>query len=249
MTAIHATVRDIPLTKPDLDHYHAEGYVLLGRVVDDTMLDALRAEEARFRGNSNELTIFRSQLAHHSVPIRSFTTAGPPVALARQLVGTDNLMLWFNQFVTKLPDARSGRSEFPWHQDNGYVAIDPATNVTIWVALDDVDERNGCVWVMPRSHHRGLLKHGAKSPDAWHLTVPVDGDGVPAVLRAGEAIAFSGLTLHRSKLNHTDRPRRALFMEYADAAAKYHRSGDQPHPVTHAPNVYMVTGAAPWSQA
>ncbi|MSR65629.1 MAG: hypothetical protein EXS18_07605 [Verrucomicrobiae bacterium] len=239
-----------PLTEAQLEHYCEEGYVLLGRVIDDATLAEIRAEEARFRGefNSKELTVFRSQLCNFSEPIRRFCMQGAHVPLLRQLIGP-NVAFWFNQYVTKWPDANSGKSEFPWHQDNGYVMIEPATNITIWFALDDVDERNGCVWVSPRSHKRGLLDHKPKSADNWHLTVPVEGDGVPARLKAGEGVAFSGLTLHRSKLNHTDRPRRAFFMEYADANSVYYRPADanaKRTPVMESPQAWLVLGQLDW---
>jgi hypothetical protein len=118
------------------------------------------------------------------------------------------------------------QSEFPWHQDNGYVSVEPATNVTLWIALDDVDLENGCVWVMPKSHQLGLLDHSKQSEASWFLNVPVEGDGVPAILKAGEGVAFTGLTLHRSKLNKTDRVRRGFFLEYAqaDAVMSYDKS-------------------------
>jgi ectoine hydroxylase-related dioxygenase (phytanoyl-CoA dioxygenase family) len=240
----------ITLTEDQLAQYREEGYVILGRVMDDATLEELRAEEARFRGERDpkELTVFRSQLSNYSEPLRRFCTSAAHVPLLQQLIGP-NVAFWFNQYVTKWPDAASGKSEFPWHQDNGYVAIEPATNVTIWFALDDVDEHNGCVWIAPRSHKRGLLDHRQKSAESWHLTVPVEGDGVPARLRAGEAVAFSGLTLHRSKLNHTDRPRRAFFIEYADAQATYRRPQDPASkavPVLDSHQSWMVLGRLDW---
>ncbi|MCC5828655.1 MAG: phytanoyl-CoA dioxygenase family protein [Phycisphaeraceae bacterium] len=239
------------LTESQREQYRTEGWVMLGRIMDDATLERMRAEELRFRqlrlakdpALCNQ-TIFASQVCHMSEMVRRFCATGPQVELARQLVAPD-LALWFNQFVTKNPDGDSGRSEFPWHQDNGYVAIDPPTNITIWVALDDVDERNGCVWVVPRSHEKGLLDHRRKSEDSWHLTLPVEGDGQPAILKAGEAVAFTGLTLHRSKLNHTNRPRRAFFMEYADARSRYSRQGEPWKPVTDSSNTWIVAGAAP----
>ncbi len=240
-------VRTEPLSAAELQQYQVEGYVTLGRIMDDATLAAIRSEEARFRGQPDgQLTIFRSQVAHYSEPVRRYVTTGPQIPLARQLVGSANLAIWFNQYVTKLPDAASGKSEFPWHQDNGYVAIEPATNITIWVALDDVDEHNGCVWVMPRSHQHGLLEHKTKSADSWHLTLDVEGDGVPAILKAGEAVAFTGLTLHRSKLNYSNKPRRAFFMEYTDAACTYHRPGQDRQSVLKESNTWLVSGQAAW---
>jgi phytanoyl-CoA hydroxylase len=243
-------IRTTPLTDAELDHYRTEGWVKLGRVLDDATLEAIRAEEARFRGDpGGQHTIFRSQVLHYSEPIRRYVTDGPQVPLAAQLVGAPNVAIWFTQFVTKLNDGATGKSEFPWHQDNGYAAVEPATNVTIWVALDDVDEQNGCVWVMPRSHVKGLLDHKTKSADSWHLTLPVEGDGVPAIMKAGEAVAFTGLTLHRSKLNHTPNARRAFFMEYADATATFQRPGTEERPMLSESNTWVVTGQAPWPGA
>jgi ectoine hydroxylase-related dioxygenase (phytanoyl-CoA dioxygenase family) len=239
------TVRTQPLSAAELKQYKEEGYVALGRIMDDATLAALRDEEQRFRGEETTGTIFRNQVLHYSAAIRHYVVNGPQVPLARQLVQADNMAIWFTQFVTKMPDAASGKTEFPWHQDNGYVSIEPATNVTIWVALDDVDERNGCVWVIPASHRKGLLDHAAKT-GSWHLTLDVEGEGVPAILKAGEAVAFTGLTLHRSKLNHTDRARRAFFMEYADVAATYQRTGQPRQSILKESNTWVVSGQAAW---
>lgn len=49
--------------------------------------------------------------------------------------------------------------------------------------------------------------------------MPAQGDGVAAPLKAGEAVMFTGYTLHRSLANRSDRPRRAFFMQYAHADA------------------------------
>lgn len=237
--------RSEPLNTAELKQYREQGWVNLGRVMDDATLASIRDEEARIRAiGPVELTTFRSQLGHYSAAIRRFMVDGPPVNFAQQLIGSPNVALWWNQFVTKFPDGNSGKSEFPWHQDNGYVAIEPATNVTIWVALDDVDERNGCVWVVPGSHLRGLLPHRTVGNGGWHLTLDVQEEGVPALLKAGEAVAFTGLTLHRSKLNHTDRARRAFFMEYADAAATFQRANAPRQSVLVESNTWVVRGQA-----
>ena len=238
-------VRTEPLSQKELQQYKEQGWVNLGCVMDDATIAAIRGEEARLRGDpAGQLTIFRSQLAHFSEPLRRYLCTGPQIKPAMQLVESQNLALWFNQFVTKLPDAASGKSEFPWHQDNGYVAIEPATNVTIWIALDDVDEKNGCVWVMPKSHLHGLLDHKSKSAESWHLTLDVEGDGIPAILKAGEAVAFTGLTLHRSKLNYTDKPRRAFFMEYADVGGTFRRGNAEPQSLLKESNTWVVQGHA-----
>jgi hypothetical protein len=217
-------MKNVRLNETQLRQYREEGYAMLGRVLSDADLEDLRSEEGRFRANARipatetNKTLFFNQVCPYSEVVRRVGTTGSHLGAMEQLIGP-NLMLWFTQFVTKMPDGKSGKSEFPWHQDNGYISIEPANNVTLWIALDDVDTANGCVWIVPKSHKNGLLSHQKKSADSWFLELKVDGDGIPAVMKAGEGVAFTGLTLHRSKLNSTDTVRRAFFFEYCDPAA------------------------------
>jgi len=204
--------------------YRERGFTRLGRILDEATLEAIRREEERLRlllfgpVPSGPRTVFMSQVCHISEPARLLCTGGPQIDAGVRLVGPD-LCLWYNQFVTKLPDAGTQSSAFPWHQDNGYVPPEPQDNMTVWVALDDVDEQNGCIYVKPGSHRLGLLPHRRFSADVWHLQVDAPGPEEAVPMRAGEAIAFTGLTVHCSKLNLTDKPRRAFFMEYSRADA------------------------------
>lgn len=240
-----------PLEQQAIDQYFEHGWCLLGSIMDRDTIELLRGEESKFRNRPlhyddprpDPPTLFRSQMSAYSAPVRNFGLNGPHIALVRQILG-ENLAWIYTQFVTKFPDANLGKSEFPWHQDNGYAKVLPATNMTIWVALDDVDLRNGCVWIAPDTHKDGILKHEKKSSDSWRLEVPVEGDGIPAIMKAGEAVAFTGLTLHRSKLNYADQPRRAFFMQYVDANGTY---GEENQPIVDRPMVYVVSGEADYS--
>jgi phytanoyl-CoA hydroxylase len=245
----------VRLSDSQIRQFHEEGYTMLGRVLSDADLDDLRGEEARFRENARipeaqkNQTLFFNQVCPYSEAVRRIGSTGAHLDAMEQLIGP-NLMLWFTQFVTKMPDGKSGKSEFPWHQDNGYVAIEPATNVTLWIALDDVNTENGCVWVLPRSHLEGLLDHKKKSADSWFLELKVEGDGTPAIMKAGEGVAFTGLTLHRSKLNQSDKARRAFFFEYCDPAAVaipmgVADAGPARTPVVKREGTWVVRGQAP----
>lgn len=244
----------MPLTSSDIEQFHTDGFCFAGRVLSDSQIEAMRVEELRFRearpypANG---TAFRSQLHNYSETVREAIQSPVMKELATQLIGP-NACHWFNQFVTKMPDANAGKSTFPWHQDNGYVTIEPPTNFTIWIALDDVDTHNGCVYVLPQSHKKGLLEHRPAGTDNWHLTLDLDTDdnGVPAILKAGEAVAFTGLTLHRSLLNESDLPRRGFFIEYADPTGMVRRptaGSDAPsRPITESPESWLVCGELPY---
>ena len=108
----------------------------------------------------------------------------------------------------------------PWHQDNGYWRCQPADLVSIWIALDDVDEENGCMYVIPGSHMSGQMKHSRSKTDDGNtskilLTTQIDeSKAVPIPLSAGYAMVFHCLTLHATLPNCSSRDRRAMVINY-----------------------------------
>ena len=66
-------------------------------------------------------------------------------AVCRATLGRE-AYLFLEQFVVK--GAGDGMS-LGWHQDSGYLPFDPPHYVTAWIPLDDVDEENGTIYVLP----------------------------------------------------------------------------------------------------
>lgn len=130
------------------------------------------------------------------------------------ILGPDTRLYW-EQCVTKPPQART---ELPWHQDNGYTPMVPEEYLTCWLALDDADLSNGCIWVQPGSHLRGTQKH---RNGAGPFRVGYDGDeaGVAVPITRGSVLCFSSLIMHRSGPNETDGNRRAWIIQYCNAGA------------------------------
>lgn len=227
--------------------YREQGWLRLGRVVDDAELAALRAEEERFRlrvaygGPSNQTLFVNVQLCARSAPVRRFCVEGAHVPAVVQLLGP-NVCFTHQQFVTKLPDRGEQRSDIPFHQDDGYGRLDPPLDLTLWVALVDTDQRNGCLWIVPGSHRAGLLPHdqAGVNPLLREAAAPQDAVAVP--MRAGEGVAFTGLTLHGSGPNHSDTARPSLFVRYCDPHVKMVSEGGRP--VLDDPHSWMVAGEA-----
>jgi phytanoyl-CoA hydroxylase len=71
-------------------------------------------------------------------------------------LGTSSIRLFGDQALFK--PAKHG-SRVLWHQDNEYWQLEPSNVVTMWLALDDVDDRNGCMRVIPGTHQGPLLDH------------------------------------------------------------------------------------------
>ena len=227
--------------------YSEQGYVALGAVLTPAEVGELRAEEERFRlpvaygGPKNQTLFVNVQLCARSEPVRRFCAAGRHLAAVVQLLGPD-VCFTHQQFVTKLPDLGESSSEISFHQDDGYGRLEPPLDLTVWVALVDTDERNGCLWVVPGSHRGGLVDHARAQVNPVLREAAASSDAVALPLRAGEAVAFSGLTLHRSGPNHSDAPRPGLFVRYCDPRVKMMTEGGRS--VLDDPHSWMVAGEA-----
>lgn len=116
-------------------------------------------------------------------------------------------------------------SETPWHQDNGFQHYAPAESLMIWLALDNVDEENGCVVFARGSHALGTVEHVASGVPGFSQTVRSAPDlqrfpEVNSVIKRGGVSLHHCNTMHRSGANHSDRPRRALAVNFRTVAAQ-----------------------------
>ncbi|CAM3578497.1 phytanoyl-CoA dioxygenase family protein [Zobellia roscoffensis] len=132
------------------------------------------------------------------------------LAWAQNLLGED-MALDFDMLINKAPFTNT---ETPWHQDAAYwIDLPDKRSVSCWIALDDVYEENGCMWFVPRYDNQ-LFKH-THSKEGGALSIAIrPKDGKPVPLKAGGCTFHDGFTLHFSKGNITDGPRRALILNY-----------------------------------
>lgn len=220
---------DCVLDQQQLQQYDEQGYLNLGRVITDDGLDAMRlavmqaweAEKGPFDPNAtwlkNSLLV---DIHDRSEIVRDFYLNGPLVGVAEQLVGP-NLKGVTSQLTFKM---RGNTAPFGWHQDNGYGELDPYNTLTTLTALDDADEENGCLWILPGSHKLGQIERLTQEQKAAKVsldTKPADETkAVPVPMKAGESVCFHCWTLHKSEGNRSKtRDRRILFLRYADADA------------------------------
>jgi hypothetical protein len=131
-----------------------------------------------------------------------------------------NVVLQTSKLNTKAP---GGGAAVEWHQDWAFY---PHTNddiLAFGLMLEDVDQANGPLMVIPGSHKGPLLSHhkngvfaGAIDPDDpdFHFDQAVTLTG-----KAGSMTVHHARTLHGSAPNQSDRPRCILFYEAAAADA------------------------------
>jgi len=219
----------------DRAKFERDGYVLVPGLVDAASVASLRNEALRFdAGTGLGVT---TQLVHRSALVREFVTRGPQIRYAIELLGPD-VCFTHQQFVIK-HSAERQRTDVPWHQDNGYGRLEPPTDLTVWIALDDCTTDNGCLWVLPGSQQLGLVHHGARGA---LRAAAVEETGVALPMRAGDAALFRSLLLHRSLPNVTARDRVALYLRYCDPHVMMITEGNKP--VLEDQYSWMVAGEA-----
>jgi phytanoyl-CoA hydroxylase len=115
----------------------------------------------------------------------------------------------------------------PPHQDGYYFMLEPCEAVTMWLALDHVDEENGCVRYVEGSHRRGMREHGRTQTLGFSQGVvdygtPIDlANEVAIPAKPGDLLAHHAMIIHRADGNRSaTRTRRALGSVYYSERAK-----------------------------
>lgn len=194
--------------------------------VCDRMLLQSRKKENDDSLHQIELGDDRRFLAHchPNIPeLNDFVLNGSSVLAASKILG-DSFFLFNEQFVVK--GAKTGAS-FAWHQDSAYVGFPHKPYISVWIALDDITQDNGCLYILPRD----LEESNQIDPHEWDEEnrelngYSGDETGEAIICQAGTMIVFSSLTMHRSGPNLTNRLRRAYLVQYSPAIIRDLDSG------------------------
>ena len=226
----------LPSTE-QIDQFKRLGYFITDPVLDHGLLDQIAADFDRLRAEQDsELrsTGERVGISHEGrnfiAGIHARSEAGGRLALslelaelAGSLLGPDVRLYW-NQAVTKAP--RTGGS-FSWHQDSGYVPIEPLEYLTLWIPLENASVANGTIFLIPGSHRWGLQEHLIDQDSGDKVGYRGDEEGIPCEMPKGAIAVFSSLCLHRSGPNTTDRARRAYVVQYSPTDAINPETGER----------------------
>ena len=186
-----------------------------------------RDEETAGTGLKEDIS-FTPFLAEADPELMAFVKRPEFVAITTAFLGPDTDLYW-NQAVYK---PGGGTKPFPWHQDDGYTAVLPSPYLTLWIALNDTTVENGCIWVLPGTHRRGLVPH-QRTPIGLECHSLDDADqGVPVPVKAGSVAAFWSLTMHKSGVNVSNEVRKSYIVQYAKAGLRHAESGEPVTPLT-----------------
>ena len=184
-------------------------------------IPVLPQEQIFFEDKSNPSSLKQIQRLHEHESFFERMMNDKPKKLAQELLGEPvigkNL-----QYFDKPP---SLGKDTPPHQDACYFMIEPCRALTMWLALDEVDEGNGCIRYVRGSHMQGLRPHAQTETLGFSQGIfdygDDDLDNEKVVMAApGDLLAHHALTIHRAGSNQSaTRSRRALgFIFYGESA-------------------------------
>lgn len=225
------------LTQEQKEHFQEQGYLAVENIFSAEEVENLRRSVDALSEQAQNLTESTDRFK-----LKAFDNGGKlvqQVAEPHELGGTwmalardnrlldivegllgPNIQLYYSMLMMKPP--REG-FKAPWHQDFAFFVHNRADILACMVAIDDATLENGCLRVIPGSHKLGLLNHFKDGQFTGILqdTAAFDDPDKQMVLpiKAGGVLLWHSLTLHGSQPNRSERPRRAIVLEYKNPEA------------------------------
>lgn len=225
------------LSPDEREAYERDGFVAVPGVfpanelaVLNQELDRLSAIPANDAGPTRAGWIYA--VGQRSEVTKQFAADERLLALVEDVV-FPGIAIHSSKLVTKVPQSAD---ICHWHQDEAFYRKpdDPTTyaqrRMSVWVPLQDTDQRNGCLWVVPGSQRWGIdpwtIQETGTCVKRINRVEYADEHAVQLPVQSGTVVLFSAYTWHHSKNNQTDQIRRAFIVSYQEATAP-RGAGDQ----------------------
>lgn len=221
------------LTSEQIDFYRENGFVKveqiltpgevaeLAQYMDEVMANEEIISTDQVGGGYYRVLFQKAHAWHQHEGIAKFTLSPKLAQMALALTGAKAIRLLDDHILWKMPQ---DSKETPWHQDASYWPLNEAGALSIWIPVDDVNERNGCMSFIPGSHKAGKLEaiELSNPDDLFTKTTGYDrAKAVKVPLQAGSCTFHDGLAFHYAHANQTDKPRRVLAIIYMPDGTTY----------------------------
>ena len=151
----------------------------------------------------------------------------PLLDIVDQLIGRD-IIVWGSRIFSKAP--QTGRAT-PWHQDGEYWPIRPLATATVWIAIDESNEHNGCLKILTGSNRaKTLLPHQSLSGKGAALDKEIkpqlieSKDIVSVPLQPGQMVIFDVFTAHGASPNLSNQRRAGFAIRYMPGTSIFDRN-------------------------
>ncbi len=220
------------LSSQDVEFFGREGYVLPKEpLLPQPKFDALKQH---FEQKLVDWTRDSGGKSPEHMDVPHFTDtklfdwlfADEVLDAVESLIGPD-IALWSSHFICK--PAGTGK-RVPWHEDSAYwgKVLDPMEVVTVWLAIDPSTAANGCMRVMPRTHHNGYSEYDTvKDADANVFGTEIrketldESRAVDFVLEPNHCSIHHAKLIHGSNANTSAMRRCGYTMRYVPASSRF----------------------------
>jgi len=229
------------LDKKQQAFYHRNGYLIHREPIFNTEeLAALTSIFETHLAEKGEKLSDELDTPHFRDPeLFKFLMHPHVLDLAESVIGPD-IGLWSSHFISKEP-FRGRRT--PWHEDSAYWKgkFDRFDKiVTIWLAIDDSTLENGCMGVIPGTHHDGFSAY-AQVDDADNSTFTEEirqgsFDERKVVwfeLKRGECSMHDSRIIHGANANNSPMRRTGYTMRYFGLDMKFNPASAPEHKLYH----------------
>ena len=212
------------LSAEQVAQYRDEGFCFPVPVLTPEEVRTFRGDLERYEKEAGQPLDFPEKSKPHLLFDWADQVAHHPAVLdaVEDLIGPDILLY----HITLWTKEAGAPSYVLWHQDGAYFFLDPAEQVTAWVALSDAPVESGCIRVLPGTHKGDWLPHfDDEGPNNMikrgQGIAGFDGEtGVPMPLKAGQMSLHHTKVIHASSgNNHNDR-RIGVGLSYIPATVK-----------------------------
>lgn len=220
------------LSAEQVEFFHREGYLLYQQPVLPP--EKFAALKAHFEGKLATWAEDSGGLSPEHMDVPHFTDTklfewlfAPEVLdLVESLIGPD-IALWSSHFLSK--PAGTGL-RVPWHEDSAYWGrvLDPMEVVTIWLAIDPSTPENGCMRVIPRTHHDGYSEYEEvedKEGNVFQKEIMAGkfdaSRAVDCILEPNQCSIHHAKLIHGSEPNTSNQRRCGYTMRYVPASSKF----------------------------
>lgn len=230
------TTPDASPTQPEVEFYRTNGFLLIRGIFSEEECTTLRDYFTAMVERGGDGWAEGGVDVSHPDPLKRYPRLLQPHrgdAVAMKYMVDERIRKYLTAFYDREPLAVQtmvyfkppGAKGQALHQDQRYLVAEPGTCMAAWLALEDIDEENGCLSVVPGSHDLPMLCPGhadmEKSFTDHLVPIPNGLEPVPVPMKTGDMLFFNGSLIHGSGPNTSkDRFRRIIVGHYIEGAAE-----------------------------